>query len=117
MMSNSSTSPHLYEIQRFLDMEERKQDNCGFKHVGYVHHPFSSEQEAVEYYNDRRQAMRPLCFNFVAVGVKHWYSDWHPDTRHRIVVVPWNENDKLFEMSDISEHWQQYDPALDQMVD
>ena len=75
-------------------------------------HLFGSEKEAVDYYNDRCRGLRQLFPTFVAPEVERWCSDWHPDTRHRILVVPWNEEDKLFEMSDISEHWQQYDRVL-----
>lgn len=53
---NPSMSSHVYEIQRFLNRKEREQDQntCGFKHVGYVNHPFSSEEEAVNFYNDHK---------------------------------------------------------------
>lgn len=72
---------YILEAQRFVDLNERKDLNGVFQHMGYVNKLFRSKNSACAYY-DSHNKMRMRSLN--AHGT--WISDWHPETRLRYRV-------------------------------
>lgn len=56
----------------------------GFYHVGYLDQLFKTKAAAATYYDKQHPNMRGLNAH------RTWCSDWHPETRLRCLVRPYN---------------------------